>query len=72
MFVKYKICKKELTIYVSFTRIRIRLYAQTFCCGYGWRPQVSNENADCSRKPLKTVSRVETFKNATNPDKKLT
>ena len=32
------------------------------------RPYVSDENAHCSRKRLKTVSRVETFENATKPD----
>ena len=50
------------------TRIRIRLYPQTFCCGYAYRPHVSGENAHRNRKLLKTLSRVETFENATNPD----
>ena len=50
------------------TRIRIRLYPQTFCCGYAYRPHVSGENAHRNRKLLKTLSRVETFENATSPD----
>ena len=50
------------------TRIRIRLYPQTFCCGYAYRPHVSGQNAHRNRKLLKTLSRVETFENATNPD----
>ena len=50
------------------TRIRIRLYPQTFCCGSGFRTHVSGENAHCNRKLLlKTLSSVETFENATNP-----
>ena len=50
------------------TRIRIRLYSQTFCCGYAYHPHVSSKNANRNRKLLKTVSRVETFENATNLD----
>ena len=49
------------------TRIRIRLYPQTFCYGSGFRPHVSGENAHYNRKLSKTLFRVETFENATNP-----
>ena len=51
------------------TRIQIRLHSQTFCCGYTYRPHVSGENAHHNRKLLRTLSRVETFENATTSDK---
>ena len=46
----------------------IRLYPQTFRCSYAYRPHVSSENDNRNRKLLKTLSRVESFENATNPD----
>ena len=67
--VLYNLWRKIIDIIKTpFTRIRIRLYPQTFYCGYAYRPHVSGENAYRNCKLLKTLFRVETFENATNPD----
>ena len=46
------------------TRIRFRLKTQLLLCGYGFRPQVSDENDYRKPNSLETFSRVEFFEKA--------